>query len=115
MGGRGEPLAGRPEVATFSTDLLEGQTGTREGKPAAVLSTDVDPVGAASVAGLAGEPVLCMLPGHLYAVRRPVEEFCQDTLNPVGRGAKPVELLQERIHAPVNASHILPQTLPPHS
>ena len=111
----GERLASRTEVAAFSTEFLEGQAGTREGEPAAVLSTDVDSVDAASVAGIAREFALPMLPGQLYPVRRPVEELCQDTLDPVGRGAKPVELLQERIHTPVSASHILPQTLPRHA
>jgi hypothetical protein len=35
-------------------------------------------------------------------------------MDPVGRGAMPVKLHQERIHTPVNASHTLPQILPPH-
>jgi hypothetical protein len=101
-------------VAAFSTEFLEGQTGTRDGDPAAVPSTDIDPVDAVTIAGIAGEFVLSTRPGQVYPVRGPVEVLCQNTLDPVSRGAKPVELLQERAQAPLNASQILPQALPPH-
>ncbi|MGE5851240.1 MAG: hypothetical protein ACM362_14010 [Candidatus Methylomirabilota bacterium] len=112
---RGERLASGPEVATLSPELLECQAGTGEREPAAVPSRDLDPVAPPSVAGITGKPVRPPMPGQPHAVGGTLEELAKDALDPVGARTKPVELFQEGVHAPVKASQVAPQALPPHS
>ena len=79
-----EGLAGGPEVATLSPELLESQAGAGVSRPITFPPGKVDPVRPAPVVGHAGGAVSPLCPRESDPVRRTVEKLVEDSLGPMG-------------------------------